>query len=145
MSKRSHKLRGRSRTHGRGKKAGRGAGKRGGRGNAGLHKHRYIEVLKYDRDRYGRKGFKRHSSLVKEDRIINLRTLQNILPRLVAENVAKKKGDRYYVDLTKGGFDKLLSKGEVDRELYIKVKKATDGSIRKVKEGGGKVKIQSDK
>ena len=42
-----------NRTHGRGKKSGRGAGIHGGRGNAGLHKHKFMHMLKYDPDHFG--------------------------------------------------------------------------------------------
>ena len=57
MVSKTQKFRG-SRTHGRGKKAGRGAGKHGGHGNAGLHKHKYIHMLKFDPMHFGRHGFK---------------------------------------------------------------------------------------
>ena len=140
MSKRSERFRG-SRTHGRGKKAGRGAGMRGGRGNAGLHKHRFMHLLKNDRDHFGRHGFVRHKSVVRPSKTINLKTLQDILPRLIEKKVARKRGDVTIVDLSKGGYDKLLSKGSVYLKLNIKVRKATSNSIEKIEKAGGKVKI----
>lgn len=139
-SKRAERFKG-SRTHGRGKKAGRGAGMRGGRGNAGLHKHRFMYLLKNDRDHFGRKGFKRHRTIVRDLKIINLRTLQNILPVMVKEKAAKLKGDVYIVDLGRAGYDKLLSKGSVDRKLFVKVGSATKNSIEKIEKAGGKVKL----
>ncbi|MEW6070653.1 MAG: uL15 family ribosomal protein, partial [Candidatus Thermoplasmatota archaeon] len=71
MVSRTKKFRG-SRTHGRGQKAGRGAGKRGGRGMAGTHKHKYLWVLKYKPDYFGRRGFKRPQKVIKEKKCINL-------------------------------------------------------------------------
>jgi len=60
MVSRTRKLRG-SRTHGRGKKHGRGAGGRGGTGNAGLHKHKFKWMIKYDPEHFGPRGFFRHA------------------------------------------------------------------------------------
>ncbi len=114
---------------------------RGGRGNAGLHKHRFMYLLKNDRDHYGRKGFKLHRSVVRKVRIINIRTLQNMLPTLLRKKAAKKRGDSIVVDLTKVGYDKLLSKGNVEMKLLVKVRKATENSIEKIERAGGKVKL----
>lgn len=139
-SKRSERFRG-SRTRGRGKKGGRGAGMRGGRGNAGLHKHRFMWLLKNDRDHFGRHGFKRHRSISKQPRIINLFTLQDMLPTFLEKNLAKKRGDAIIIDLGKAGFDKLLSKGTVRHKLKIKVKNATANSIEKIEKAGGLVKL----
>ena len=87
-------------THGRGKKGGRGAGLRGGRGNAGLHKHRYMYMLKNMPDHFGKYGFKRPQSILKKDKIINVGQLEEKFP-------GKKD-----IDLKKEGFDKLLGGGK---------------------------------
>jgi len=116
-------------THGRGKKAGRGAGLRGGRGNAGLLKHRYMYMLKYMPDHFGRHGFKRPLSIIKKEKTINLGELE------------KKFPGKTTIDLTKEGFDKLLGKGQLQGSLKITVKHASAGAIEKVKEKGGEVKI----
>lgn len=117
-----------SRTHGRGKKAGRGAGLRGGRGNAGLHKHKYMHVLKYMRDHFGRRGFKR-SFDKKEVNAINVGDIERLFP------------DRKEINLKEEGFDKLLGKGEIKTKVKIIVPKATDRAIRKIEEKGGEVVI----
>ena len=127
--RKTKKFRG-SMTHGRGKKAGRGAGLRGGRGNAGLHKHKYMHMLKYMPDHFGVHGFKRHKSLVKKDRIINVGQLEEKFP-------GKKE-----IDLTKEGFDKLLGGGKINTAIKIKVKNASDRAVEKIKEIGGEVKIE---
>ena len=117
-----------SRTHGRGKKAGRGAGLRGGRGNAGLHKHKYTYVLKYMRDYFGRKGFKRPFDR-KEVKVINVGDIERLFP------------NREEINLKEEGFDKLLGKGEIKTKVKIIVPKATDRAIRKIEEKGGEVVI----
>jgi len=124
---RTKKRRG-SRTHGRGKKAGRGAGLHGGRGNAGLHKHKYTYVLKYMRDHFGRRGFKRPFDR-REVRAINVGDLEILFP-------GKKE-----IDLKSEGFDRLLGKGDVKAAIKVIVSKATQKAIQKIEERGGKVVI----
>jgi len=124
---RTKKRRG-SRTHGRGKKAGRGAGLRGGRGNAGLHKHKYTYVLKYMRDHFGRRGFKRPFDR-REVRAINVGDLEILFP-------GKKE-----IDLKSEGFDRLLGKGDVKAAIKVIVPKATQKAIQKIEEKGGEVVI----
>jgi len=116
-----------SRTHGRGKKAGRGAGLKGGRGNAGLHKHKYIHMIKYMPDHFGRRGFKRPQKLIKEEKTINVGLLEEKFP------------DAKEVDLEKEGFDKLLGSGIVNKPFTVKVPKASKKAIEKIESKGGKV------
>ena len=114
-------------THGRGKKAGRGAGLRGGRGNAGLLKHRYMHMIKYMPDHFGKHGFKRPQSILKKDKIINVGDLEVKFP-------GKKD-----IDLGKEGFDKLLGGGTVKTKMKIKVDNASEKAVEKIKEAGGEV------
>ncbi len=118
-----------SMTHGRGKKGGRGAGLRGGRGNAGLMKHRHMYMTKYMPDHFGRHGFKRHPSIVKKDKIINVGQLEEKFP-----------GTKD-INLTKEGFDKLLGGGKITSGVKINVKAASQKAIDKIAEKGGEVKV----
>lgn len=126
VRKKTKKFRG-SMTHGRGKKAGRGAGLRGGRGNAGLHKHKFMHMLKYMPDHFGVHGFKRPQSVIKKEKIINIGELGEKFP-------GKKE-----IDLTKEGFDKLLGTGNISYSIKIKVNSASQKAINKVREKGGDV------
>jgi len=119
-----------SMTHGRGKKGGRGAGLRGGRGNAGLMKHRHMYMTKYMPDHFGRHGFKRHPSIVKKDKIINVGQLEEKFP-----------GTKD-INLTKEGFDKLLGGGKINSGVKINVKAASQKAIDKIAEKGGEVKVE---
>jgi len=119
-----------SMTHGRGKKGGRGAGLRGGRGNAGLMKHRHMYMTKYMPDHFGRHGFKRHPSIVKKDKIINVGQLEERFP-----------GTKD-INLTKEGFDKLLGGGKINSGVKINVKAASQKAIDKIAEKGGEVKVE---
>ncbi len=114
-------------THGRGKKAGRGAGLRGGRGNAGLMKHKFMHMMKYMPDHFGRHGFKRPQSIIKKDKIINVGQLEEAFPG---------KND---IDLGKEGFNKLLGGGSLNKKMKVKVSSASEKAIEKIKEKGGEI------
>jgi LSU ribosomal protein L15P len=85
------KMRG-SRTVGGGSsKKRRGAGHRGGRGQAGGHKHHWTWIVKYDPEHFGKRGFKRPKKLIKDQKAINLGEIQEKLPKLIEEGIAKKE------------------------------------------------------
>jgi len=138
MVSRTSKFRG-SRTHGRGKKAGRGAGLRGGRGNAGLHKHKWISIVKYDPDHFGHHGFKRPQSVVRSKVTINLSEVELALPALSKDGFAAEKDGKWTVDLTKMGVDKLLGSGRISKPLTIKVAEASASAEEKLKAVGGSI------
>ncbi len=138
MSKRTERFRG-SRTHGRGMKAGRGAGKRGGRGNAGLNKHKFISVVKYDPMHFGRHGFKRPQKSVSHNVSINIRDLVLKLPAMAKDGQVKKRGSGYEVDLEKLGYDKLLGTGGVEYPIYLVVAQTSAKAKEKIEAAGGSI------
>ncbi len=144
MASRDKKFLG-SRTHGRGKKAGRGAGKRGGRGNAGLHKHKYIKLVKYMPDHFGRHGFKRPQCVIGAKLTINLFILDEKIDQLLKEGNIKKVKNNYEIDLDKLGYDKLLGSGKITKPVNVTIKEATEKAISKVKNAGGNIKIIEEK
>jgi large subunit ribosomal protein L15 len=136
MVSRTSKFRG-SRTHGRGKKAGRGAGLRGGRGNAGLHKHKWISVVKYCPDYFGHHGFKRPQSVVCDKVTMNLSEVEQALPSMAKDGFAVQKDGKWSVDLTKMGVDKLLGSGRISTAISVKVAEASATALEKLKSSGG--------
>jgi large subunit ribosomal protein L15 len=138
MVSRTKKFRG-SRTHGRGRKAGRGAGLRGGRGNAGLHKHKWLMVVKYDPDYFGHHGFKRPQSVVTDKITVNLSEVEQSLPALLKDGYAVQKDGKWTVDLTKMGVDKLLGSGRISTPIAIKVPEASASALEKLKAAGGTI------
>src|SRR3989442_3851858 len=106
MVSRTRKLRG-SRTHGRGKKHGRGAGGRGGTGMAGLHKHKFKWMIKYDPEHFGPRGFFRHAQ-PRPTKSIDLEDLPHRLCELETARHPTKEDIPIKVDLTAAGIDKLL-------------------------------------
>src|SRR5207253_9688239 len=137
MVSRTRKLRG-SRTHGRGKKHGRGAGGRGGTGNAGLHKHKFKSMIKYDPYHFGRHGFTRHAQMHPVT-AIDLEDLARRLAEFEAAGHATKDNSRIHVDLTAAGIDKLLGSGRVAVAMRITVAKASEAALATVADDGGEV------
>ena len=142
MVSRTRKLRG-SRTHGRGKKHGRGAGGRGGTGNAGLHKHKFKWMIKYDPNHFGRHGFTRHAQM-HETTAIDLEDLARRLGEFEAAGHAKKDKFRIDVDLTAAGIDKLLGSGRVTMPMRITVAKASEAAVAKIAGAGGEVVLPGE-
>jgi len=138
MPSRTKKFRG-LRTHGRGKKSGRGAGIIGGHGNAGLGKHKKIHMLKYDRDHFGRRGFKRPQCVVSANRIINIKEMLEQLDSYVSLGLAKKENGSYTVDLTGAGIDKLLGTGDINIAVNVTVSQISAQAREKIVASGGSV------
>lgn len=114
------------RTHGWGSpKKHRGKGSRGGKGWAGSEGHRKTYILKYARDRIGKHGFK--AKTTKKFNTVNLR------------EVVKLAGKEKKIDLSKFGYDKLLSTGEIKKALEIKVDYFSFRAKEKVEAAGGKI------
>jgi large subunit ribosomal protein L15 len=135
---RTSKLRG-NRTHGRGKKAGRGKGKRGGRGNSGLHKHRYITMLKFMPDHFGRHGFKRPQKMVSQPIVTNILDIEEKFLNLSKDGIIREEGGKHIVDLKKMGVDKLLGTGKPTRAYTVLVDTASESAIEKIQEAGGEI------
>ena len=141
MPSRTKKFRG-LRTHGRGKKAGRGAGLIGGHGNAGLGKHEKLRMLKYDRNHFGRKGFKRPQSVVRANSTINVGELEESIDRYVSMGLAVRNGDAYDINLTDAGIDKLLGTGSIGTTVNVTVSQISATAKEKIEAAGGKVSEQ---
>ncbi|MFQ5837577.1 MAG: uL15m family ribosomal protein [Thermoplasmata archaeon] len=135
---RTKRLRG-YRTHGRGQKAGRGKGKRGGRGMAGLLKHKFKWMIKYDPDHFGSRGFKRPKGLKRPVRTLNLGELQESMEGFVQKGFAQRRDGGYEVNLTAAGIQKLLGRGNVNVPLRIIVPSATAKATEKVEKAGGEL------
>lgn len=138
MVSRTSKFRG-SRTHGRGKKSGRGAGIHGGRGNAGLHKHKYITLVKYMPDHFGHHGFKRPQSVVGQNITINLSELELNIESMKKKGFVETKSGKTVVDLRKAGIDKLLGSGKISTPFEVIVDSASAMAKEKLKAAGGKI------
>jgi len=145
MGKKKKKKNRGSRTHGRGTKHGRGAGERGGRGKAGLGKHKWKSLVKEDPDYFGPKGFTRPQKLIEEDEVINIYQVEEMLDSLIDLGFATEEDSGYEVDLDEAGFDKLLSKGKVTKEMKIKISDSSGKAKEKIEDAGGELIDNSEK
>lgn len=140
--KKTRKLRGRTRTMGWGRIGQhRKSGSRGGFGAAGLGKHEWFWTKKYAPSWYGKHGFNRPPSLVKEPTTINVGELDEMVEKLLQEGKAERSGDAIKIDLSSLGIDKLLGSGKVSRKMIILVKEASEAAVEKVSALGGKVEV----
>jgi len=130
--KKSRKYRGkRAQGYGTHKKH-RGHGSRGGRGLAGMHKQKWSYTVSKDPFHFGKRGFVRPAAVAKKVRAINLRELQ-----LEAFEAGKKK-----IDLSKLGYDKVLSSGSIDVALEVVAKAFSKKAIEKIEAVGGKAIVE---
>lgn len=119
----------------------RGAGSRGGRGMAGSKDQKWSWIVKNKPDYLGRKGFKRPKSIVKNHRITNVGYLGRNIDALLERGIAKKEGEKFHLDMTKTGYDKLLGSGSINVPLDIIVFAASPKAIEKINNAGGTVKL----
>ncbi len=137
--KKSRYMRG-SRTHGYGSIGQhRKSGSKGGRGAAGFHKHMWSWVVKYYPDWFGKHGFTRPVTLTTEVRSINVGELNEIVKELELRDELKREDDKYVIDLTTFGINKLLGRGRIEKKVKVIVYSASEKAINKIKEVGGEV------
>jgi len=124
-------------------KKARGAGNRGGRGKAGLHKYKWsLAVLNKERF-FGKRGFKRPQSTVKDIQSINLKELDVRAEKLLKEKLATKEDDKIKINIMKLGFEKVLGGGKISQPLIVEAKLFSKSAIKKLEQSGGKaIKIE---
>ncbi len=136
MTKRRSKKK-KSGTHGHGSsKKNRGAGHRGGRGNAGRGKKAKHEKMTKDGvHQLGEDGFNTRN----EDQTgINLRDLDQQIERMVEEGLAEETEDGFKVDLEELGYDKVLAKGRLTKNIEVHAPKFSSRAEEKIEESDGK-------
>lgn len=130
-----------SRWHGWGRGAAhhKGAGNRGGRGNAGSGKRADQKKPSYWKEKYfGKDGFK--SKNVESILAINVSFVNEHI-----DQMAKKEGNAYNLDLNALGFQKLLGSGKITKPVKVTVKYATQSAIDKVTAAKGNVVLLAEK
>lgn len=123
------------------KKKHRGSGNKGGRGHAGSGKRADSKKPSFwkDKDYFGRKGFNRKQSLRENHVSINVGALDEKLDSFVYSGIAKKKGNRYVIDLKKAGYTKLLGSGSLKNNYEITVDSFSKKAKEKVENAGGTI------
>lgn len=134
-------------THGGGAmKKRRGAGSRGGRGKAGTGKRgdaKKPSVWKKVKGRQylGKFGF---TSIKDSNTVLNVSDLQDQLPGMVEQGIAKESKGTFTIDLSEAKIDKLLGSGSITVPVNVTVKQASDNAISKVEAAGGSVTLPSE-
>jgi large subunit ribosomal protein L15 len=134
MTKRRSKKK-KSGSHGYGSsKRNRGAGNRGGRGNAGKGKKaKHEKMTKEGVHKLGEEGF---NSRKAEQTGINLMDIDQRIEDFVAEGAAEKDGDSYVFHADEAGYDKVLGKGRIRKNIEVHAKKFSSTARDKLKEEG---------
>ena len=114
----------------------RKSGGRGGKGRAGGRKHFWLRTVKYEPERYKKKGFLPPSAKKPSQETINVGELED-LARLVLTEYGVKGGNE--LDLTALGIEKVLGRGKINSPLNIKVAEITNSAQEKIEEAGGSI------
>lgn len=109
---------------------------RGGKGKAGGRKHFWIRTVKYEPDRYRKKGFKPPSALEPDPETVNVGELRALALKAMGAEGLK---DGAELDLTSMGVDKLLGRGRLSIPLNIKVSSFSSRALEKIEEAGGSI------
>jgi large subunit ribosomal protein L15 len=106
----------------------RRTGAKGGSGMAGLHKHKWSYTVKYAPDHFG--SNKWHPPVqITTSRWINLCQLEALAP------------SNNELDLVALGYDKLLGQGTLHKALKVKVARASESAVEKIKAAGGTIEV----
>jgi len=111
---------------------------KGGKGKAGMHKHKWTYVVKYEPEYFSKKGF-RCPTGIGELKTINVGELDEMVNKLVSESRLKKEGEKYIVNLEELGYEKLLGEGKITRPLIVKAKLYSKNAQEKIQSLGGQL------
>ena len=135
LKKRNRKFFG-TRNHGKGNaKNRRGKGGKGGWGRAGMHKHRFSYVTRYEPDYFGVHGFA-------GVRTVRLPTtnLHEIEQMALTSKLETREGKLFYE------FDgKILGSGKITRAVSVKCLAFSEGAEKKIKKAGGSITAPAKK
>ena len=121
-----------------GHKKHKGSGGRGGVGQIGLRRHKKSWMLKHDPNHFGKRGFKRNASIVRNIKPINLKELDSIAEKLVEQKLAENENGKIKINLEKIGYNKLLGTGKITKPLIVEAKYFSKSAIKKLEKIGGK-------
>jgi len=118
----------------------RGAGNRGGRGRAGINAHHFV---KWYREMggpvFGKDGFSHTPAIAVSAMDIGI--IDQIVPSLLAQGIAKNEGDVIVINTADIGIDKVLGSGKVTKKLNISAQAFSESAKVKIEKMGGKAQI----
>jgi len=118
----------------------RGAGNRGGRGRAGINAHHFVKWYKeMGGPVFGKNGFSNSSQITVS--VMDIGIIDQIVPSLLAQGIAKFEGDTIVINTADMGIDKVLGSGKVTKKLNISSQAFSEVAKVKIEKMGGKTQI----
>jgi large subunit ribosomal protein L15 len=118
----------------------RGAGNRGGRGRAGINAHHFVKWYKeMGGPVFGKDGFSHAPAITVAAMDIGI--IDQIVPSLLAQGIAKNEGDAIVINIADIGIDKVLGSGKVTKKLNISAQAFSESAKVKIEKIGGKAQI----
>jgi large subunit ribosomal protein L15 len=118
----------------------RGAGNRGGRGRAGINAHHFVKWYKeMGGPVFGKDGFSNSSQCAVT--VMDVGNIDQIVPSLLAQGIAKTDGDVIVINTADMGIDKVLGSGKVTKKLNISAQAFSESARAKIEKMGGKTQI----
>jgi large subunit ribosomal protein L15 len=118
----------------------RGAGNRGGRGRAGINAHHFVKWYKeMGGPVFGKDGFSNSSEAIIT--VMDIGIIDQIVPSLLAQGIAKTEGDVIVINTADLGINKVLGSGRVTKKLNISSQAFSEGAKVKIEKMGGKTQI----
>jgi large subunit ribosomal protein L15 len=118
----------------------RGAGNRGGRGRAGINAHHFVKWYKeMGGPVFGKNGFSNSSQTTVT--VIDVGIIDQIIPSLLAQGIAKNEGDVIVINTADIGIEKVLGSGKVTKKMNISAQAFSESAKAKIEKMGGKTQI----
>ena len=118
----------------------RGAGNRGGRGRAGINAHHFVKWYKeMGGPVFGKNGF--CNQIATEVTTIDIGALDQIVPSLLAQGIAKQEGDTIVINVAEMGIKKVLGSGKVMNKFNISAPAFSETAKAKIEKMGGKAQV----
>jgi len=118
----------------------RGAGNRGGRGRAGINAHHFVKwYLEFGGPVFGKNGFVNQTQTIVST--IDVGIIDQIVPSLLAQGIAKKEGDVVVINTADMGIEKVLGSGRVTKKLNISSQAFSEQAKAKIEKMGGKAQV----
>jgi large subunit ribosomal protein L15 len=118
----------------------RGAGNRGGRGRAGINAHHFVKWYKeMGGPVFGKNGFCNQIAI--DVTTIDVGALDQIVPALLAQGIAKQEGDAVVINAADMGIEKVLGSGKVTKKINISAPAFSETAKAKIEKMGGKALV----
>jgi large subunit ribosomal protein L15 len=118
----------------------RGAGNRGGRGRAGINAHHFVKWYKeMGGPVFGKDGFFHNPATLVTT--IDVGIIDQIIPSLIAQGIAKQEGDKVTINVADMGIEKVLGSGRVTKKINISAEAFSESAKAKIEKMGGKAQV----